>query len=139
MQTFLPYSDFTKTARALDDRRLFKQLVEANQIIAIITHGKTKSGKPYKAWTNHPAVKMWRGYDKALKEYANEILKEIRNRNKINTSAKLYRPKNIIYPTWLGNKKFHSAHRSALLKKNKKHYAQFNWLEKPNINYIWPK
>ena len=138
MQTFLPYSDFGKTARVLDDKRLFKQLVEARQLIALITHGKTKSGKKYKGWTNHPARKMWDGHSDALKKYSNEILKEIKFRNKTKTKYRKLKTKKIIYPSWLGNKKFHSAHRAALLKKDKKHYSQFNWKEKPANNYIWP-
>jgi hypothetical protein len=33
MQTFMPYSDFEKTARCLDNKRLGKQRVEAWQIL----------------------------------------------------------------------------------------------------------
>ena len=31
MQTFLPYADFVECARVLDDKRLNKQIVEAEQ------------------------------------------------------------------------------------------------------------
>lgn len=43
-----------------------------------------------------------------------------------------------VYPKWFGNEKFHSSHRAALLAKNYKHYSQFGWTEKPEINYYWP-
>lgn len=138
MQTFLPYKDFKKTAQVLDDKRLFKQLVEARQLINIITTGKTKSGRKYRGFLNHPARFMWEGYPNALKEYANEMLAEIKIRKKVNTPMRMLRVKQITYPKWLGNKKFHSAHRSALLKKDLNYYKQFQWKEKPKIDYLWP-
>lgn len=138
MQTFLPYKSFKKTAEVLDDKRLFKQLVEARQIINIITTGKTKSGRKYRGFLNHPARFMWEGHANSLKEYANEILKEVKKRDKVETPMRPLRFQKVIHPPWLGNKKFHSSHRAALLKKNYSHYKKFNWEEKPKINYIWP-
>ena len=67
MQTFLPHSNFRKTARYLDYRRLGKQRVEAYQILNVLT-GKSKGN----GWKNHPAVKMWKGYENALKLYLNK-------------------------------------------------------------------
>lgn len=63
MQTFLPYADFKQSAEVLDKQRLGKQRVEAYQILRAllgITNG----------WIHHPATKMWRGYERALAEYA---------------------------------------------------------------------
>ncbi|MFH0846269.1 MAG: pyrimidine dimer DNA glycosylase/endonuclease V [Patescibacteria group bacterium] len=139
MQTFLPYKDFRKTARSLDDKRLFKQLVEARQIINLITTGKTKSGRKYRGFINHPARFMWEGYPDSLKNYANEILKEIQIRGRTKTSMRLLRTQKIKNPKWLGNEKFHASHRASLLAKDYEHYKQFNWKEKPKIDYIWPK
>ena len=62
MQTFLPYADFAQSARALDRQRLGKQRVEVKQILNVLKKG---SG----GWANHPAVKMWRGYEMALCNY----------------------------------------------------------------------
>jgi hypothetical protein len=138
MQTFLPYKGFKKTAKVLDDKRLFKQLVEARQIINIITTGKTKSGRKYRGFTNHPVRFMWEGYPNSLKEYANEILIEIRERGKVKTSMRPLRFDQVTHPNWLGNRKFHSSHKAALLKKDFSHYKKFNWKEKPKIAYIWP-
>ena len=59
MQTFLPYPDFQKTAQCLDNKRLGKQRVEARQIISTL-EGKSNG------WRNHPAVKMWKGYEDCL-------------------------------------------------------------------------
>lgn len=69
MQTFLPYSDFKQSAQCLDNKRLGKQRVEALQILKAITD-------PSYGWQNHPAVKMWRGYEHALSKYALEICDE---------------------------------------------------------------
>lgn len=37
MQTFVPYSDHAETARFLDNRRLFKQLIEGKQILLALS------------------------------------------------------------------------------------------------------
>ena len=63
MQTFLPYSDFEKTARCLDNKRLGKQRVETLQILN-------------DSWPNHPATKMWRNYKGCLAEYGLIICEE---------------------------------------------------------------
>jgi hypothetical protein len=66
MQTFLPYPDLKKSFEVLDYRRLGKQRVEAMQILNILLSDKKSGG-----WVNHPAVKMWRGYEDALCVYMN--------------------------------------------------------------------
>ena len=62
MQTFLPDPDFERTARILDDRRLGKQRVEVLQILNAMH--RTSGG-----WVNHPATRMWRGFEPALVAY----------------------------------------------------------------------
>jgi len=62
MQTFLPYPNFTKSAAVLDRQRLGKQRVETLQILRAL------SDSSY-GWQNHPAVKMWRGCERALAAY----------------------------------------------------------------------
>jgi hypothetical protein len=69
MQTFLPYPDFEATARVLDWRRLGKQRVECMQILNAL-HGTSKG------WVNHPAVRMWRGYEDALETYQSFMIEE---------------------------------------------------------------
>jgi len=61
MQTFLPIASFNDSATSLDYRRLGKQRVEAYQILNTLR-------KPNR-WRNHPAVKMWKGYEVALIAY----------------------------------------------------------------------
>jgi hypothetical protein len=62
MQTFLPYASFSESAKALDYKRLGKQRVECRQILRALEHGG--------GWANHPATRLWRGYETALKAYS---------------------------------------------------------------------
>ena len=71
MQTFLPYKDFQKSAEALDNKRLNKQILEGYQILNVLSNDDPRAG-----WRNHPAVKMWRGHEKALLEYVMTCVRE---------------------------------------------------------------
>ena len=138
MQTFLPYKSFRKSAKCLDYRRLGKQRIEAKMILQILLK-ETET----KAWNNHPAVKMWRGYEKALAEYGAEICAEwIRRGYKdslidyfINRAQPMDK---IVYPPWLNSKNFHRAHRSNLLRKDKTFYSKYKWDVPDNLPYVWP-
>lgn len=81
MQTFVPYgTDFYATARCLDDKRLGKQRVEAYQILRALlneNHG----------WKNHPATKMWYGYEEMLVVYTQIICGEWMSRGYEDTVA----------------------------------------------------
>lgn len=66
MQTFLPYKNFSKTAECLSTKHLGKQRVEVLQILNTLTGRST-------GWSNHPAVRMWRGYERALCAYGLEV------------------------------------------------------------------
>lgn len=136
MQTFLPYANFTKSAQCLDYRRLGKQRVEVWQIYNTIVKGG--------GWRHHPIVKMWKGYEYCLLLYGVTICEEWINRGYKDTmlgrfelllmhghNAKLKIPK------WLGNRKFHSSHRSNLLRKDIKYYGKFGWKEPDNLPYVW--
>lgn len=138
MQTFLPYSSFSKSAKCLDNKRLGKQRVECYQIL------KALSDHSY-GWQNHPAVKMWRGYENDLILYGLTICEEWISRgfkdtcrNKILDFRKL---KNISYnlPPFIGQQAFHGSHKSNLLRKNPKYYSKFNWKVPNNLEYVWPK
>jgi len=91
------------------------------------------------SWKNHPAIKMWRGYENALLEYMNTMIREWIRRGYKNTMriAEITGP--IVYPDWFGDDRFHSAHRASLLFKNWDHYSQFDWKENPKIEYWWPE
>jgi len=131
MQTFLPYPDFRKTVKCLDNKRLGKQRVEAFQI--------EKSLKiPEYGWKHHPAVKMWKGYIDALREYQKHcILEWIKRGFKNNMEIPNVKGR-IKYPFWLGDENFHSSHRSNLLRKDLNYYSKYNWKEENNLPYVWP-
>lgn len=134
MQTFLPYPNLKKSLKTLDSKRLGKQRVEAYQILNILLKRTNKNG-----WKNHPAVKMWEGYENALKLYLNKSIKLWISKGYKNT-MKIEKIKGkIILPKWFGNKEFHAAHKSNLLRKDKEYYSKFNWKEPPTLDYIWPK
>jgi hypothetical protein len=129
MQTFLPYPDLKKSLQSLDYRRLGKQRVEAYQILRALKLGG--------GWRNHPAVKMWRGHINALKLYYNLSLDEWISRGYKNRMQKMTIRGKITYPAWFGRHKFHSAHRSNLLRKNPCYYGIYGWREKPDLPYQW--
>ena len=133
MQTFLPYKSFDESFKSLDYRRLGKQRVEAYQILNVLL-GRTKT----KGWVNHPATKMWKGYENALKQYLNECIDHWISRGYNNNMKKEVIEGDIVYPHWLGDDAFHSAHRSNLLRKDKEFYSQFLWTESDDMEYYWP-
>ena len=129
MQTFLPYEDFESSLAVLDCKRLGKQRVEARQILNALTI------ESY-GWKNHPATKMWQGYTEALKHYSNMAIQQWIARGYKNT-MEILDCKVFSYPWWLGGK-IHSTHRSALLFKDYEEYKDYEWTEKPELNYYWP-
>lgn len=138
MQTFLPYPSFTMSAKVLDNRRLGKQRVEAFQIYKVLKNLPTKTGRIYKGWRNHPAVKMWDGYEDTLLCYMNCMISEWISRG-FNNTMQIYRAEKLVLPKWVGMESFHSAHRSNLLRKDYNHYSKFGWKEPIDLEYVWPK
>lgn len=137
MQTFLPYRSFEKSAAYLDNKRLGKQRVECLQILKALT-------EPDYGWKNHPATKMWRGYERDLANYGLAICEEwirrgfkdtcyqkieaIRDQQELRTD----------YPAWLGDEKFHASHRSNLIRKDPEFYGKWAWDEPDYLPYVWP-
>jgi|TARA_R110000824_G_scaffold278459_2_gene466649 hypothetical protein len=140
MQTFLPYSDFEKSAKVLDWRRLGKQRVEGMQILNAIEQKPRKDGKPYKGWVNHPCSVMWKAYVPALKHYTNIIITEWINRG-YNNNMKFYAVDDLVIPHWIGDERIHSSHRANLLRKDFEWYGQYGWDEGlkdvETAPYVW--
>lgn len=153
MQTFLPYPDFTKSADCLDWQRKFNRL--NNQIDEGITIARVLLGLyPKTPKSTHPAIKMWEGYGFSLVQYTYACLCTWERKKGI---VDANRRQTLIYfqsfmgweserePFWLGDEKFHSAHRAILLAKDPKWYSQFGWTEEPAVRnekgkwpYYWP-
>ena len=145
MQTFLPYKDFRQSARVLDRQRLGKQRVEVMQIMAALVKLQVHTDTANIAWGNHPATKMWKGYEATLLGYQQAMCEEWVRRGykdtcleKTTRMAALFEHPNPEPPPWLGLKRFHSAHRANLLRKDPKHYGKFGWKEEPQEGYWWP-
>src|SRR4051795_11104414 len=118
MQTFLPFADFTASSVVLDGGRLGKQRVETFQILRALTW-------PNYAWKNHPAVRMWRGFVRALVAYGLANCSEWKRRGNADTVeesllpftaarrpdlAELARTGQL--PPWLGLPPLHLSHQS---------------------------
>ena len=138
MQTFLPYPDFAQSARCLDRQRLGKQRVECLQLLKALL-------VPGSGWANHPAAKMWKGYEACLIEYGFAVCDEWTyvRKYKDTVSGKLtdlmldYGFESSKNPPWLGNEAFHASHRSNLLRKDPVHYSKFGWTEPHDLPYVW--
>ena len=133
MQTFLPLPSMGESVRCLDNKRLGKQRVEAFQILKALNGDYKTTG----GWVNHPATKMWRGYEDALTFYKDLCIEEWIRRGFKNTMdwSKVHSFK---LPPWFGREDIHASHRSNLLRKERDHYSQFNWKEPDDIPYVWP-
>lgn len=148
MQTFLPDPDFERSARALDDKRLGKQRVEALQILRALTY-------PTYGWKHHPAVLMWAGYEEALVAYALAVCREWCARGfadtvretigvdaaavgltRIRTQAELTAAGEV--PPWLGDDAIHRSHRSSLLRKDPETYRPLFPDDPDDLPYHWP-
>jgi hypothetical protein len=153
MQTFIPIAslDFTKSAAVLDNKRLHKQALEAWQILMnLLQVDPDNNPRIPKGWSNHPAVKMWKGHETALYLYIQCMVSEWKHRG-YKTTIGVKAHKTYVYnlhkiapstdPEWIDS--IASSHRMALLTKNYKHYSQFSWPEDTGIapteyEYVWP-
>ncbi|WP_369211768.1 MSMEG_6728 family protein [Streptomyces flavofungini] len=149
MQTFLPYPDFTRSAAVLDQARLGKQRVEALQVLRGLT-------VPGYGWRNHPAVRMWIGYEEALVRYGLDMCALWVSEGRADTCATTmltdftgHRPGAPVraqaeladageLPFWLGDEAFHISHQSALVRKAPEFYAERFPGVPDDLPYVWP-
>lgn len=133
MQTFLPYKDFSMSAEALDSKRLNKQILEGYQILKVLSNKD-----PHAGWRNHPAVKMWRGFEHLLLDYVMTMVKEADKRG-IKTDKNVSNIMDLIntygidwgfdIPEWYENdvtmKRLTTTHKANLYKKDPVYYYNF--------------
>lgn len=134
MQTFLTDSNFQNTAITLDYRRLGKQRVEAWQILRALT-GETKG------WVNHPATKMWRGYEFLLCQYGITMCVEWESRGykdtMLNRFAEMANQFDLCdNPWWLDFQPLITSHRSNLYRKDPIYYQEFAYIG-GDLPYVW--
>lgn len=129
MITFLPYSDFAKSAKVLDSKRLGNQRAEAWWMVGNVIRGN-----------RHPVVFLWHGWLRALCEYGMKMCEEWELRgNTDNMWHQFYNvcpDEPLVMPRWLRSHKLHSSHRANLVRKDSRHYSMFT--EQPRETYWWP-
>lgn len=148
MQTFLPWGpDFKRNAETLDKKRLGKQRVENLQIIKCL-NGNSKG------WSNHPAVKMWKGYEPALYLYHHAICTQWKSYGYKDTCLEKFElemtdeqmahfssGKAIDMPPWIYDQAFADSHKSNLIRKDPSFYMVFfdGIISDDTMPYIWPE
>jgi hypothetical protein len=161
MQTFLPLAtkDFAQVARVLDNKRLNKQALDGWQIMLnLLELDPEGNHRTPKGWSNHPAVKMWRGSELTLWEYVMAMVDEWKARGFKSTigdkatrtlahaAARTTMPSSQWYPAWMQDpdkfEQIAASHRVALLSKNYEWYSQFHWSEDNGVrpdhyDYVW--
>lgn len=133
MITFLPFEDFTQSAKVLDRLRLGKQRLETLWLLKQLDD---------KAYRNYPLVKMWKGFPNLLVKYGKIICLEWQGRgyeeNLYDEICSFATKKLEEKPTWLGDTRLHASHRGRLLMKQPDWYGRFGWSESPRPDYFWP-
>jgi len=172
MQNFQLSTNFKTTAKQLDRARCGKQRLEtADALAMLLGQPAWMSYKQFmyisKKYKNHPAWRMWIGYEPALIEYGLTICQEWIDRECQDTfydkilvfNDMLKQPYSVDNPPWL-TEEFCSNHRAVMLGKieekiqkaigNDKKleqayktydwYSQFGWAEQPSerVNGRWP-
>lgn len=135
MQTFMPHDNYFESGQALDDKRLGKQRVEAYQILKALRGHYDNTG----AWVNHPATRMWAGYETELATYGQVICLEWQRRGFDDSLLPMFQF-NRSYddskkPWWVNDTLLHLTHQSNLVRKNGDYYL---WDVPSNLPYVWP-
>lgn len=136
VNTFVPFSNFRLIAAVLDYKRLGKQRVEARQILQALTGEKN-------GWSHHTAVRMWIGYEEALKFYINCMIDEWIARGYKNSMEKYnVEEEHVIFPWWIRWRPVQYSHRASLYRKKPEYYKNYSFDDIPPIyhkcGYIWP-
>lgn len=115
MIIFIPCESIPESIEVLDSVRLRKQVLEAYQILKMITAEKPEDNPYFK----HPGIKMWLNYHDFVREYINSAITEMDLRG-LNHSFKPFPTKDMLpyeLPPWFFNKKLRLSHQIALLRK----------------------
>lgn len=151
MQTFLTRYGMWASASDLDDKRLFKQVVEAKQIAIYYFDFNTEFPG------NHPATKMWEGYEHYLLNYGAVMAAEVRRRDTMTQKQKDGALEMLAWfakhqkqfrldfpgivatqPDWFRSKEFILSHRSNLVRKDEAYYGRLFPSVDPDRPYLWP-
>jgi len=143
MQVFLPYPSLSKSVQCLDKSRMGNQVWREAK--TLLNGG----------WPNHPASKMFRGYEPALALYCLHGMSQLLANNWIDRSKsdnliRYFRSiidqsyGKIDYPWWFYDQdlltKVCYSHQQNLLYKYPEFYSQYGWGRVPTTKpeYVWP-
>lgn len=162
MQTFVPIAttDFANIAKVLDNKRLNKQALEGWQIMMnLLQLDPQGDHRISKGWSNHPAVKMWKGHEYSLYNYIVAMTDEwiLRGykttiKDKASETLRVAVEHNLVSkttapPSWITESSIYNnvakSHRLALLTKEYEWYSQFDWdvdngRPPASYEYVWP-
>lgn len=157
MQTFLPYSDYTASARVLDRARLGCQRLEGKDALYVCYRhagvdvadilGLTEKQTSFiwRRYRHHPAAMMWIDHEQSLARYCIAICDEWIARGYVDNQRRYFVA--LLErcpigsgddPVWLGDEDFHRSHRSNLLRKMPEHYRRYWPDERDDLPYVWP-
>lgn len=123
MQVFIIGSPL-ETAKALSPKHLNNQINEAKIILNALNGAK--------AWSNHPVVLQYRGYEEWLKLYT-FVLEEYRNGN-YSVAETI---DSVIVPPPFHDEEFFNQMKRRLYTKNPQHYSQWYNLGKSEENFYF--
>lgn len=136
VNTFLPEPSFQRSLTLLDRQRLGKQRVEAKQILQALRGER-------KGWVNHPATRMWRGYEGSLCLFGILSCVEWMQRGYVDNLLSWFCERAVQYPDksypwWFRSEVFHRSHQSNLIRKDQAYYGGI-WKGVPSdLPYFWP-
>lgn len=125
MQVFIVGSPL-ETAMALDPKRLNRQIQETKVILAALNGAK--------AWSNHPCVLQYRGYEKWLVAYSLCLESFVSKRDMEATIANAYA--GMYRPDW-HTQEYYDQMKRRLYTKDPEHYKQWADLGESQENWYW--
>ena len=134
MQVFIVGSPL-ETARALDPKRLNRQIQEVKVILAALNGAK--------AWSNHPCVLQYRGHEFWLRCYK-RVLEDVQKSGGASIRSKYFNYRAIeTTPEW-HNEEYYNQMKRRLYTKNPEHYKQWADLGESQENWyfvdgVWRK
>lgn len=125
MQVFIVGNPL-ETAMALSKRHLNNQINEASTILASLNGAK--------AWSNHPCVLQYRGYEKWLKGYLRVL--ECYRRGNTSLAAFFDVEAERVTPDW-HTQEYYTQMKRRLFEKDEEHYKQWSYLGKSLDNWYF--
>lgn len=151
MQTFITDINFNKSAQNLDRARLGASIYESIHILASLLKVNENLITPKRDVSNHPASKLWIGWEGCLLNYIRIHIGEWRNRgykSKINFNnyrmlcyeipyEYIKKAEGYTIPDWV-TKKVIDTHRNCLYRKRPDFYP-IEWRGDMEMQYSWRK